>query len=191
MNEPVFQDLSRFRLPGRNFRGRSPAYVQLWWLVQWHLIRPSPQAMYGWRRFWLRRFGAEVGEGVLVRPSASVTYPWKVRIGDHAWIGDEVVLYSLGQITIGSHSVISQRSYLCTGTHDFSRPTFDMLVRPIIVGEQAWLAADVFVAPGVTIGRGCVVGARSSVFNDLPESMVCYGSPAVPVRLRKHAPDLP
>ena len=184
MNEPVFQDLSRFRLPDQ-FRGRPPAYVQLWWLVQWHLVRPSPQVMYGWRRFWLRRFGAEIGQGVLLRPTAAVTYPWNVRIGEYAWIGDEVVLYSLGQITIGSHTVISQRSYLCTGTHDFSSPTFDMLVQPITVGEQAWLAADVFVAPGVTIGRGCVIGVRSSVFNDLPGGMVCYGSPAVAVRPRQ------
>ncbi|HEY3343319.1 MAG TPA: putative colanic acid biosynthesis acetyltransferase [Anaerolineaceae bacterium] len=187
MSDPLqFQDLSRFRLP-EGFRGRPGWYVQLWWLVQAVFFHPSPQVLYGWRRFLLRLFGARIGRDVLIRPTASVTYPWKVSIGDYAWIGDEAVLYSLGEISIGSHAVISQRAYLCAATHDYTRPTFDMLAAPIQIGEQAWLAADVFVAPGVTIGCGCLVGARSAVFHDLPAGMMCYGSPAVPVRPRPTA----
>ncbi|MBN2145769.1 MAG: putative colanic acid biosynthesis acetyltransferase [Anaerolineales bacterium] len=185
MIEPgSYQDLRSFRLPP-GFRGRSGLLVQLWWLVQWFLFRPSPQALYGWRRFLLRLFGAQIGEQVLIRPTASVTYPWKVSIGDYAWIGDEVVLYSLGEITIGAHTVISQRSYLCTGTHDYTQPTFDISAQPIQVGEQAWIATDVFVAPGVNIGAGTVVGSRSTVLHDLPGGMICYGNPARPVRPRQ------
>ncbi len=184
--EQPYQDLSRFRLP-EGFRDRPAWWVQLWWLVQAILFHPSPQILYGWRRFLLRLFGAQIGKGVLIRPTASVTYPWKVCIGEYAWIGDEVVLYSLGEIHIGSHAVISQRSYLCAAAHDYTRPTFDMIAGPITVHEQAWLAADVFVAPGITIGAGAVVGARSSVFHNLPAGMVCYGSPAVPVRPRSKA----
>ena len=186
-DETLYQDLSRFRLPD-HFRGRPAWLVQLWWLVQAVLFRPSPQVMFGWRRFLLRLFGAHIGRQVLVRSTASVTYPWKVSIGDYSWIGDDACLYSLSEIVIGSNTVISQRSYLCAAAHDTTRPTFDMTGAPIHIGDQAWIAADVFIAPGVTIGRGCVVGARSAVFHDLPAGMVCYGSPAVPVKPRATAP---
>ncbi len=182
-DQPLYQDLRRFQQPP-GFRGRSGAYVQLWWVVQWFLFRPSPQALFGWRRFLLRSFGAQIGRQVLIRPTVWVTYPWKLSIGDYSWIGDEVVLYSLGEIHIGSNSVVSQRSYLCAGSHDYTRPTFDISAPAIRVGNQVWIATDVFVAPGVEIGDGSVVGARSSVFSSLPPGMICYGSPAVPVRPR-------
>lgn len=181
---PRYQDLARFRLPV-NFRGRPGWYVQLWWLVQASLFAHSPQFMYGWRRWLLRRFGMKVGKGVLIRPSVTVTYPWKVSIGDHSWVGDGAVLYSLGPIEIGAHAVVSQRSYLCAAGHDHRRPTFDIYEQKVTVGDEAWVAADVFVGPGVTVGRGAVVGARSSVFRDLPEGMLCLGSPARPVSPRK------
>lgn len=179
----VVQDLSRFSLPP-GFRGRSAVVVQLWWIVQSTLFAMSPQFMFGWRRWLLRLFGARVGRGVLVRPSVRVTYPWKVTIGDHAWIGDDVVLYSLGEIEIGEHAVVSQRSYLCAASHDYQQPDFPIYAKKVTVDAEAWLATDVFVAPGVTIGKGTVVGARSSVFHDLPPMMVCMGSPAKPVKLR-------
>jgi putative colanic acid biosynthesis acetyltransferase WcaF len=184
MPEPgAYQDLSRFQLPD-GFRGRPGMLVQFWWLVQSFLFRPSPQALYSWRRFLLRLFGAQIGSHVLIRSTASITYPWKLSIGDHCWIGDEVVLYTLGEIHIGAHAVISQRSYLCTGGHDYTRPTFNIYAKPISIGAQAWVAAEVFVAPGVTIGAGTVVGVRSTVLQDLPPGMLCYGSPARPIRPR-------
>lgn len=178
-----YQDLTQFRLPP-GFRGRSAVVVQLWWLVQATLFRGSPQVLYGWRRWLLRRFGAQIGRGVLIRASAEVTYPWKVTIGDYAWIGDGAVLYSLGEIHVGAHSVVSQRSYLCAGSHDPDSIAFDIVALPVVVGRECWIAADVFVAPGVSIGDGTVVGARSTVFADLPPGMICRGSPAVPVRRR-------
>lgn len=177
------QDLSKFKLPP-GFRGRSGFTVQLWWLVQQTLFAWSPQFMYPWRRFLLRLFGADIGQHVLVRPTAQITFPWKVKIGDHSWIGDNVTLYSLGEIRIGKNTVVSQRSYLCTGSHDYSSVSFDIYAEPIIVGDEAWIASDVFVSPGVTIGDGCVVGIRSTVIEDLPPRMVCYGSPARPVKDR-------
>jgi putative colanic acid biosynthesis acetyltransferase WcaF len=177
------QDLARFRVP-EGFRGRSALTVQLWWLVQATLFRLSPQVAYGWRRWLLRLFGARVGRGVLVRPSVRTTYPWKVVLGERAWIGDDVVLYSLERISVGHDAVVSQRSYLCAGTHDHEQASFPLVGRPIVVGNESWLATDVFIAPGVTIGNGAVVGARSSVFSDLPEMMVCFGTPAQPVRPR-------
>lgn len=158
--------------------------VQLWWLVQSTLFRASPQLMYGFRRWLLRRFGAQIGEGVVIRPSVTIPYPWKLEIGDHSWIGDHTVLYTFAKITIGKNVVVSQKSYLCAGTHDYRSPAFEIQAFPIVIEDEAWLAADVFVAPGVTIGKGTVVGSRSSVFSDLPQMMICVGSPARAVRAR-------
>jgi putative colanic acid biosynthesis acetyltransferase WcaF len=189
MNIGPYQDLRRFRLPER-FRGRSAAQVQLWWLVESTLFRRSPQIFYGWRRFLLRLFGARIGRGVLIRPSVEITYPWKVSIGDYSWIGDHAVLYSLAEIHIGGHSVVSQGCYLCTGSHDPESTDFDIFALPIHVGSQCWLASDVFVAPGITVSDAAVVGARSSVFHDLPAAMICFGSPAHPVRRRGAAREI-
>lgn len=177
------QDLSTFSLPD-NFRGKPAWIVQLWWIVQSTLFACSPQFMFGWRRFLLRSFGAKIGINVLIRPSARITFPWKVTIGNYSWIGDEVVLYSLGEIEIGNNAVVSQRSYLCTASHDFQKKSFDIYSQKIKIEPQAWIAANVFIGPGVTIGKGCVVGACSSVFSDLPEKMVCIGTPAKPVHPR-------
>jgi putative colanic acid biosynthesis acetyltransferase WcaF len=179
-----YQKLDQFSLP-KGFRGRSAVVVQLWWVVQSTLFAMSPQFMFGWRRFLLKTFGAEIGVDVLIRPSVRVTYPWKVKIGNSVWIGDAAELYSLGEIEIGDDVVISQNVYLCTATHDYSKSTFDMVDKKITVKNQAWLATDVFVAPGVTLGRGVLIGARSSVFSDMPEGMICIGSPAKPIKPRK------
>src|SRR5690606_27764348 len=178
-----YQDLSRFRMP-EGFRGRLGWYVQLWWLVQSTLFQWSPQVLYGFRARLLRCFGAQVGRDVVIRPSAVFTYPWKVRLGDRVWVGDDAVIYSLGEIEIGDDAVVSQRSYLCAGDHDHADPSFPIRGRKISIGAQAWVAADVFVAPGVSIGEGCVIGARSSVFADMPAGMICLGSPCKPVKPR-------
>lgn len=183
MTDPVYQNLNLFSLPP-GFRGKPGWYVQLWWLVQALLFRPSPQFLYGWRRWLLRAFGARVGKRVIVRPTAHFQFPWKVTLGDYCWVGDEVVVYSLGPIEIGAHTVISQRSYLCAGSHDATDPAFGITQHQVVIEPECWIATDVFVGPDVRIGRGAVVGARSSVFKDLAGGMVYAGSPAKPVRKR-------
>ena len=182
----AYQQLNRFALPP-GFRGRPGWYVQLWWLAQATLFAWSPQFMYGWRRWLLRRFGARVGRGVIVRPTARVQFPWKLSLGDYCWIGDDVGLYSLGPIDVGAHAVVSQRSYLCTGSHDPADVAFPIFARPIVVEPEAWIATDVYVGPGVTIGHGTVVGARSSVYRDLPGGKIALGNPARVVRDRPRA----
>jgi putative colanic acid biosynthesis acetyltransferase WcaF len=171
------QDLQRFALPDK-FRGRSSVLVQLWWLVQSTLFRGSPQFMYGWRSFLLQLFGARIGTGVLVRPTARITYPWNLSIGDYSWIGDFAELYTLDKIDIGRCSVVSQHVYICTGSHDTTRSTFDITRKPIRIEDQVWIAAGTFVHPGVTIRSGSVVGAHSVLNTDTEPYALYTGAPA-------------
>jgi putative colanic acid biosynthesis acetyltransferase WcaF len=180
----LIQDLSQFSVP-EGFRGRSRMNVQLWWFVQRFLFHNSPQVANGFRRWLLRRFGARVGKNVIIRPSVNITYPWKISIGDYAWIGDAVTLYSLCEIEIGSNAVVSQHSYLCAGDHDYTLAHFPIRGKRIVIEEQAWIASDVFISPGVRIGKGAVIGARSAVFKDMPAGMVCMGHPAKAIKPRE------
>lgn len=184
----MYQRLDCYQNPP-GARGRSAVVVQLWWIIQATLFGMSPHFMFGWRRFLLRIFGAKIGDGVLVRPSARITYPWKISIGHRSWIGDNVVLYSLDQIAIGNDVVISQRAYLCTGNHNYSTPTFALITKSVAIEDEAWIATDVFVAPGVTIGRGAVIAARSTVVSDIASGAICKGNPAVKVRDRIETPN--
>ncbi len=177
------QELKGFTVP-KGFRGGNPLKVQLWWAVQATLFQWSPQIAYRWRAWLLKRFGATIGKNVVIRPSVTITYPWKLTLGDYAWVGDDAVLYNLAPITIGANAVVSQKSYLCTGSHDYLSDHFDIYAEPIVIGEKCWLATDVFVAPGVTVGNNTVVGARSSVFKSLPENKICRGNPAQVIRAR-------
>ena len=187
MDEPFrapVQDLSRFRLPP-GFRGRSAVAVQLWWIVHATLFRASPQALYGFRRALLRLFGAQIGAKVLVRPTARITYPWRVKIGDHAWIGDYATLYSLATIEIGANAVVSQHAYLCTGGHDYRSPGFDIFAKPIVVESEAWVAAGAFVHPGLRVGRGAVIGAAAVLTTDARPLGIYAGNPAKPIGQRE------
>jgi putative colanic acid biosynthesis acetyltransferase WcaF len=174
--------INRIRLDSYNqshySRGRNSAVVLLWWFIQGTLFRFSIHNMYGWRRFLLKLFGAKVGQSVQIRPTAKFTYPWKVEIGDFSWIGDHVELYSLDRIIIGKHCIISQNSYLCTGSHELQDPSFSLITKPIVIKDGAWVASDVFVYPGVTIHEMAVAGARSTVIKSIPYNEIHAGSPA-------------
>jgi len=159
-----YQDLSIFKVPG-TFRGKSKIAVQLWWILQETLFAWSPQFLYEWRSFLL-------------------WYPWKVKIGDYSWVGESCVLYSLGNITVGSHVAISHRVYVNTGGHEYNKKTFDIFSKPVVIEDECWITHDVYVAPGVTIGKGTIVSARSSVLKDLPAGKVCIGTPAKPIKDR-------
>lgn len=179
----MYQNLKTFTVP-KDFRGKSKIIVQLWWLIEKTLFAWSPHFLYSWRRFLLRLFGAKIGKGVLLRPTVRVTYPWKVSIGDYTWVGEDCILYSLGNITIGSHVAIAHGVYFNTGLHDYSSENFDIGSKSVVIEDQSWITNDVYIAPGVTIGKGCVIGARSSVFKSMPDAYICYGNPAVPVKKR-------
>jgi len=159
----------------------------LWFEALWVLVKclfflnlvPWPSAL---RVALLRAFGARVGEGVVVRSHANVTFPWRFSVGDHVWIGEEVVILSLAQVTLESNVCISQRAFLCTGSHDFRAPNFDLITKPIIVRGGSWVAAQAFIAPGVEIGEGSMVAAGSVVVEDVPAKTLVRGNPAVVVK---------
>ncbi len=182
-NDQPFVDLRKYDQSWFD-RGRPSWYVLLWWFVQAIAFPLTPQPLNILRCALLRLFGARIGKGVLIRPTARFTYPWKVTIGNYSWIGDNVVLYSLDQIHIGEHCVISQKSYLCTGTHDLQDPAFGLKTASITIENGAWVAADCFVGPGVQIAANAVIGARSSVFSNMPSGQVCWGSPCRPKTAR-------
>ena len=155
-----------------------------WGLVWGVLFRCSPRPLDAWRRLLLRLFGARIGRGARILPSARIWAPWNLEMGDYACLSDRVDCYCVALVSIGAHATVSQYSYLCAATHDLADPHMRLVARPIVIEDQAWVAADVFVGPGVRIGQGCVVGARSSVFRDLPAWTVCRGTPAKPFRDR-------
>lgn len=105
----------------------------------------SPQIFNRWRVFLLRLFGANIGNNVIIRPSVKITYPWKLTIGENSWVGDDAVLYTLGEILIGENTIISQRCYICTGSHDYDTLDFKITAAPIIIGNSTWLATDVLL----------------------------------------------
>lgn len=155
------------------------------WNITWIILyRPSPKIAHGWRRFLLRLFGAKIGLGAHLHPSAKIWAPWNLEMGDHSCLGENVDCYCVARIRIGARAAVSQYSFLCTATHDIETSDLALRTAPIVIKDKAWVAADVFVGPGVTIGTGAVIGARSSVFRDVPEGMVAFGTPARPVKRR-------
>ena len=156
----------------------------LWDLVGQPLFRLTFHNWYGLRRGILRVFGAKIAPTARIRPSARISYPWRLSVGEHTAVGDHAIIFCLGPISIGRRCTISQYSHLCAGSHDYTQRTMPLVTKPIAIQDDVWVAADVFVGPGVTIGRDSVVGARSTVFHSLPERMICSGDNAKPLRER-------
>lgn len=126
----------------------------------------------------MRLFGAKVGTGVVIRSRVNITFPWKLEIGDQVWIGDEVTILSLERVRIGSNVCLSQRAFLCTGSHDFGKETFDLITKPIEIGDGCWIGAQAFVGPGVTFGASSRCLAGAVVVKDVATGTTVGGVPA-------------
>ena len=156
----------------------------LWSLGLW-IFRLSPRPCFGFRRWWLRLFGARIGQRVNLYPSTHVYFPWNFSVGDDSSIGEWALIYNLGPVTLGSRVTISPRAHLCAGTHDHRDPTMPLQKPPIVIESDAWICADAFVGPGVIVAEGAVVGARGVVIRNVPAWTVVAGNPAKEVGRRE------
>jgi putative colanic acid biosynthesis acetyltransferase WcaF len=132
----------------------------------------------------LKTFGAELGEGVVIKPSVNIKFPWKLRVGDHSWIGEDVWIDNLSEVRIGRNVTLSQGSLLLTGTHDHSKTSFDFLSYPIVLEDGVWIGARAVVAGGITCGTHSILGLNSVAEKDLEPYTIYKGNPAVPVIIR-------
>ncbi len=164
---------------------RSEYIGRILWALTAPLFRLSPRSLFGWRRFLLRLFGAQVGHQVHIYPTALVYLPWNLTIGDRASIGEWALVYNLGRVTIGASATVSHRAHLCAGTHDYRDSVMPLLRLPIEIGPQAWVCADAFVGPNVRIGEGAIVGAAAVVVRDVPAWQIVAGNPARVVKARE------
>jgi len=176
-------DLSRYT-PGNFDRGAGVLKEALWIVASLILFRLCPFSFSALKCFILRAFGARVGRNVTIKPQVKITFPWKLTIGDHVWLGEESWLLNLERITIGDHVCISQRAFLCTGSHDYKRASFNLITKQITIENGAWLGAGCWVGPGVTIGSHAVLSAGSVAANNLEADGIYRGNPAGFVKQR-------
>ena len=156
------------------------------WNAVWLLLfRPSPRPLHVWRRALLRLFGARIAAGVRIYPSTRIWAPWNLQMESGSCLGDFVDCYCVAPIHIGREATVSQYSYLCAATHDYEAARMPLVVSPITIGASAWVCADVFVGPGVTVGEGAVLGARAAVCGDVEPWTVVGGNPARVIKRRE------
>ncbi len=157
----------------------------LWGVISVLLYRPTPRNCHAWRRFLLKCFGAKIGPGAKPFPAARIWAPWDLTMEKNSTLGDYVDCYTQAPIILREGCTVSQYTFLCTGTHDYTRLELPHLVAPIEIGKYAWVTAQCFIGPGVTVGEGAVVGVRSSVFADVPPWTVVAGTPAKVMKKRE------
>ncbi len=156
----------------------------LWTCCQRTLFRFSPRPAYRWRRWLLHLFGANIHPTARLHPTVRIEQPWNMTFGPNATVGDAAILYALGSIQIGARATISQFAHLCAGSHDYQLADMPLTRQPIIIGDDAWVAADGFVGPGVTVGEGAILGARGVASRDLLAWTIYAGNPASAIKPR-------
>lgn len=158
---------------------------RLAWTIVWALLGSwTPAPLFAWRRLLVRAFGGQIARTARIYGSVRIWYPPNLEMRDHACLASEVDCYCMDKITLGEHSVVSQRAVLCAGTHDISDPEFPLVTAPLSIGADAWIAAGAFVGPGVTVGEGAVLGACGVGMRDLAPWTVYAGNPARPIKRR-------
>lgn len=157
----------------------------LWGIVCLLLFRPSLWFWQAPRILLLRLFGAKIGRGVQVMPSVKIWAPWNLAIGDFSTVSHGVDLYCVDKIEIGTNATVSQRAFLCTASHEIDHPNMPLITAPIKISDGAWVCAEAYIHPGITLGTDAVAGVRSVVLNDVAACQVVGGNPATIIRERK------
>lgn len=184
---PLDASKSKPLLGGASYALSHRLFRMAWALVWLLLAAWTPAPLHRWRIFLLRLAGAKVHATAHVYGSARVWYPPNLTMDAHACLGPQVNCYCMAPIKLGRNAIVSQGSHLCAGTHDIEDPDFQLVVKPITIHADAWLAAEVFVGPGVTIGESAVLGARCVLFRDAEPSSVYIGNPAQRIRSRERS----
>jgi putative colanic acid biosynthesis acetyltransferase WcaF len=170
---------------GRDYHPGRPLWIRLLWMVVEALTLLNPVFLSsGLKQLILRVFGGVLGTGIIIKPNVHVKHPWRLKIGDHCWLGERAWIDNLVSVTLGNHVCISQGAYLCTGNHDWSDPGMAMMAKPISVEDGAWIGAFAVVGPGVTVGPEAVVTMGSVLLSDADSRGVYQGNPAVKIRQR-------
>lgn len=170
---------------GPSFTLGHRAYRALWTLAWCLLASWTPPFFNPWRRLLLKAFGARIAGTARIHGSARIWYPANLEMGEQACLGPRVDCYSMAKITLGAYALASQGAHLCAGSHDIDDPHFQLCAAPITIERKAWIAAEAFVGPGVSVGEGAVLGARGVAFKDLAPWTVYAGNPAREIRKRK------
>ncbi len=158
----------------------------VWNGIYFILFRPFPTRLFKkWRNLLLKLFGAKIEWTSHVYASTKIWAPWNLELGEYSTLGPYVDCYNQGKITIGANTVISQKTYLCASTHDYTKSDFPLLLRPITIGNGVWVSADAFIGPGVIISDKAIVAARSVVVKSIDESNICGGNPAKFIKRRQ------
>lgn len=170
-------------------RAPAPSSRDKIWRLAWAIVgktiyRWSPLSLFRWRCFLLKAFGAQISGRAYPYPTARIWAPWNLEMGPGSCIGPNVICYSVTLIALGANSLVSQGAHLCAATHDHRDPSFPLVVGSITIGDDAWVAAEAFIGPGVSISERAVVGARSVVMKDVPAGIVVGGNPARPIARR-------
>lgn len=176
------QDLGKYR----NALTRSHKMKRLLWGICWLLLAQwLPRSLgCGWKRFLLRCFGAKLSDTAVVYSGTRVYAPWKLEMGKHSCLADGVDCYNVDTVRIGDNTTVSQKSYLCTASHDITKPNLPLVTAPIIIEDQVWVGADAFIGMGVTVKQGAVIGARASVYKNVEAWTVVGGNPAKVIKKR-------
>ena len=159
----------------------------LWYLTSWFWFESGMLVPYAWKRNILRAYGARIGKRVVVKPRVQIKYPWKLTIGDHAWIGEHAWIDNLDLVEIGANACISQGALILSGNHDYSKASFDLMVKPIRIEEGAWIGAKSVVTQGVTVGSHAVLTVSSVASSDLEPYGIYRGNPATKIKDRSIA----
>ena len=156
----------------------------LWHFFGQRIVRSQILISYGLKAAVLRLFGAEIGKGLVIKPGVRVKYPWRLKVGDHVWLGEDAWIDNLEDVTVSSHACISQGAYLCTGNHDWTKASFDYRLAAITIGKGAWVGAKSLVGPGVIVGDAAILTAGSVATRSLGTGGVYAGNPAAYVKDR-------
>lgn len=180
----LLQSIAKKRLRPTDITTSCRARRALWGLVFHTIYRFSPNFLHPWRRMLLRLFGAHIGIGAHPYPRAKVWAPWNLTMEQYSCLANDVDCYCVTKVTIRRNAIVSQYSYLCTASHDYETADFRLVSAPIVINPSVWVGADCFIGPGVEVGEGAIIGARSTVIRDVPPQALVVGNPARIVRFR-------